>query len=499
MRAIHLRRSRLQTLGALALAALLVVPFAGAFQDVAEPRLVSVASAFPTGDRGTSIVLIEHIVPRETRAGIPFEYRLRLTNLTAGELREMVLQFDWAPSMDVRGFDKQPTRRDARSATWEIIALRPQATLTLSMNAICGQVGESAGCAKISFAGQVCAPIRAVQPALELVKSAPPAAMVCDEIPLRYVVSNPGSGAATRVRIGDPLPNGWTTREGSPDVGVDVGTLAPGESKQFTVIARAAATGSFESTATAISAEELRAQSAAGTRVVRPALRVSQSVPGERYVGRPAKVEITVENTGDADARDTVVFAPLPNGAQFVNASDNGQFGGGGVQWNLGTLPPAGRRSISFTLGTSAIGQFNLPVSAKAYCAEGQAEAPLLVRGIPAILLEVIDIEDPIEVGQNEVYEIQVTNQGSAADTNIRIAATVPGEATPVSGEGPTRGTVAGQQVVFDPLPSLAPKARVVYRVTVRGNQVGDVRFKVSMTSDETATPVEETESTRIY
>ncbi len=469
------------------------------FQDAGDSRLVSVASAFPTGDRNTSAVLIEHIVPRETRAGVPFDYRLRLTNLTSSELREMVLRFEWAPSLDVRGFDKQPTHRDARSATWEIIALRPQATLTLVMNATCGQVGESVGCAKISFAGQVCAPIRAVQPALELVKSAPPVVLVCDEIPLRYVVSNPGSGAATRVRIGDPLPDGWTTREGSPDVGIDVGTLAPGEAKQFTVIARAATTGSFESTATAITAEELRAQSGAGTRIVRPVLRVSQRLPGERYVGRPAKVEITVENTGDADARETVVFAPLPNGAQFVNASDNGQAVGGGVQWNLGSLAPGRGRSVHYTLGTSAIGQFTLPVTVKAYCAEGEAQSPLLVRGIPAILLEVIDIEDPIEVGQNEVYEIQVTNQGSAADTNIRISATVPNEATPLSGEGATRGTVAGQQVVFDPLPSLAPKARAVFRVTVRGNQIGDVRFKVSMTSDETTTPVEETESTRIY
>ena len=44
------------------------------------------------------------------------------------------------------------------------------------------------------------------------------------------------------------------------------------------------------------------------------------------------------------------------------------------------------------------------------------------VVGVPAILLEVVDVEDPVEVGKEAVYDIKVTNQGSAIGTNIRIS-----------------------------------------------------------------------------
>lgn len=56
-----------------------------------------------------------------------------------------------------------------------------------------------------------------------------------------------------------------------------------------------------------------------------------------------------------------------------------------------------------------------------------------------------------------------------------------------------------GRKVAFAPLPELAPQDRATYRVIVRGTQTGDVRFKVSMTSDQVDSPVEEIESAHIY
>jgi len=131
--------------------------------------------------------------------------------------------------------------------------------------------------------------------------------------------------------------------------------------------------------------------------------------------------------------------------------------------------------------------------------ADASASAPLLVEGIPAVLLEVIDIDDPIELDTNETYEIKVINQGSADGTNIVIECVVPVEQVFVSGKGPTPSRLEGDRIIFAPLPSLAPKAEAVYRVIVKGTQEGDVRFKVNLTSDQLERPVEETESTHIY
>ncbi|MCZ6698173.1 MAG: hypothetical protein O7D94_04500, partial [Planctomycetota bacterium] len=121
------------------------------------------------------------------------------------------------------------------------------------------------------------------------------------------------------------------------------------------------------------------------------------------------------------------------------------------------------------------------------------------VEGIPAILLECVDNPDPIEIDGNVTYTITVTNQGSAVGTNIAIVCTLPKEQEHVSSTGPTKAVSKGKKVTFAPLATLAPKASVVYKVTVKGIAEGDVRFKVSLNSDQMTSPAEETESTRIY
>ncbi|MBN2447307.1 MAG: DUF11 domain-containing protein, partial [Phycisphaerae bacterium] len=215
--------------------------------------------------------------------------------------------------------------------------------------------------------------------------------------------------------------------------------------------------------------------------------------------GRPATFDLTVRNTGDTPATNTMLTDTLPAGTSFVSASAGGQFSGGRVSWALGTLGVGESRSVSLTVGTNQIGSLLNTASVRAYCAEADAQAVLEVRGIPAILLEVIDLADPIELGANETYEITVLNQGSAPDTNIVVACVLPPEQEYVSATGPTQASTDGKAVTFSPLPSLAPKATAKYRVVVKGTQVGDVRFRLSLTSDQLESPVSETESTHIY
>ena len=119
--------------------------------------------------------------------------------------------------------------------------------------------------------------------------------------------------------------------------------------------------------------------------------------------------------------------------------------------------------------------------------------------GIAAILLEVIDVTDPIEIGDNETYEIAVTNQGSDYSTNIRITCTLEDTMQYVSSSGPTKGTLDAKTVTFDPLASLAPKAKTTWKVVVKALSAGDVRFKVEMIEDCLKRPVEETEATNFY
>lgn len=496
MKASPALRSRVARVLVLAVVGALAAPTVA---QTADRRFLQQTVAYPTGSASTSIVLLEHFFPAELRAGRDFDYIFRLTNLTRADLQGLVLTIEMPPDVDVKGYEVAPTRESGQTFIWEVPQLRAEQSLNFRLRAVASRVGDVVACATLAFRTSSCAAARVVQPGLELLKAAPPEATPCDRIPLRFQVYNPGSGVAQNVVIRDTLPRGWQTEDAKPEILINVGDLAPGQAKEAVVFVRAGALGMFDNVATATAADGLSSQARASTRIVRCNLRVTQTVPDVRYLGRSARVDVTVENIGDAPARDAQLTSQLPAGLSVLAASDNGRLSGSAVSWALGTLAPGERRTVNLTIDTRQIGNFNTISTARAYCCESSAEAPLAVRGVPAILLEVVDLDDPIEVGANNTYEISVLNQGSADGTNVQITCVLPAEQEFVSADGPTRGTITGKEVTFAPIPVLAPKQTAKYRVVVRGIGTGDVRFRVTMNSDQLRQPVEETESTYIY
>jgi uncharacterized repeat protein (TIGR01451 family) len=226
---------------------------------------------------------------------------------------------------------------------------------------------------------------------------------------------------------------------------------------------------------------------------------VTKDAPQARYVGRPIKYDITVSNNGEAPAKNTVLRETFSKNVQFVSASDNGKVEGSEVMWSLGTLQPGQSKTVELTVKANSTGAVSAQAKARAYCGADEANISTEVEGIPAILLETIDMADPIEVGARETYQITVTNQGSAVDRNVQIVATLPAEQEYISSDGPTKASVSGKTVTFEPLRELQPGRQAVWKVHVKGTGEGDVRFRTQLTSDMMTSPAEETESTHIY
>jgi uncharacterized repeat protein (TIGR01451 family) len=455
---------------------------------------------YPTGERATSIIALEREVPEQVRRGDTFNYKIRIKNLTKSPIFGVALTERIAPGIKVEAIDPAPASRSGNSATWRWEKLGPQQAVTLGVRGASDGPDALSCCATVTLSTMVCSETRLVQPELALVKQLPQEVVLCEPIPMRLVVRNTGSGVARNVQIVDDLPEGWKTEEGRTQVSIAAGDLKAGEDQEFRVNLRSERTGTFTNTARATEDGGLSAEATASTAVRKPVLRVSKSCPNFRYVGRPAKIEITVTNDGDVPARDTVLTDTLPAGVELVSTTRSGRTGPANVvTWRLGTLAPGASETVSLTLKPLRIGSLRNTAVAKAYCAEASDECSMVVKGIPAILLEMIDVEDPDEVGTTDTYVITVTNQGSADGTNIRIVCEVQPEAEFVSANAPVGHKVDGRTVTFDPLPSLSPKAKAVYQVTVKGIKAGDTRFRIQLTSDQTTSPVEETESTRFY
>ncbi len=236
------------------------------------------------------------------------------------------------------------------------------------------------------------------------------------------------------------------------------------------------------------------AQAATGA----PNVELTKKCPTLRYLGRDATFELTVTNRGSGRANNVVVTDSIPATVEFLSADNGGQREGGNVVWRLGALNPGETKTLKVQVRCNQIATVKNTATVS-YCAEAMAACEFPVKGIPAILLECVDDPDPIEVGGQLTYTIEVTNQGTETGTNIRIVCTLPAEQEFVKAGGVAQAAAEGKTIKFAPVATIAPKAKIQYTVTVKGVKAADSRFRVELTSDQITSPVTETESTHIY
>jgi len=387
---------------------------------------------------------------------------------------------------------------------WNIGKLEPKGSRTISVQAMATNTGALSTCSTVSYDSSACAKINVVEPKLELAKQAPSEILACDRIPLKYVIKNTGSGVACEIAIEEKLQAGLTTAEGGNTVSFKLASLAAGESKEFEAMVDATKTGEYSGKAMASAADLPKVESDVTKTVVKkPVLSFDNSYPNQQYIGRPMSYDITIKNTGDGIAQDTVVVASVPENVKFMNATEGGNFthmSPGKVTWNIGSLAPNASKTVKMALSSEQLGEVSTTTIANAKCAEAvSSSGKTIVAGISAILLEVVDSPDPIELGQNVTYTVSVTNQGSATDTAIRINCMLEKGMEYVSSSGPTKATVDAGKIGFDALSSLAPQAKVEWKIIVKALDAGDMRFTATMNSGQLTRPVEETEATKFY
>jgi len=260
---------------------------------------------------------------------------------------------------------------------------------------------------------------------------------------------------------------------------------------------RAAARGKFCNTAVAESSNAGKVTDDACTTVLQPGLKIVKTGDKERFLPRNADYKITVSNTGDTTLSEVVVTDTAPAGTSIASAS-GATVTGNQATWRLATLGKGETRSFDVVLSTPTAGSYCNTVSVVAAGGlRDQAEACTVWRGISALLLEKADDPDPIQVGETTTYTVRVTNQGTAADTNVKMVVQFPAEVTPVSADN--GGVVSGRTVTFPPFARLASKQTFEYRIKAKGEKAGDARVTFIRTSDGTPAPTTAEESTRVY
>lgn len=236
-----------------------------------------------------------------------------------------------------------------------------------------------------------------------------------------------------------------------------------------------------------------------GGKELKPALALECTAPDETLAGRPVEACLSLKNTGTGVEPRATVRLAVPPGALPTRASEGGALSDAEVTWEIAGLKPGASQRVCAVFAARQPGVLEFRASASGTVTPAvQSSCSGAIIGVPAILLEVIDLEDPVEVGQEVVYEIKVTNQGTAPGTNIRLSCVLPPGEEFVSGSGAT-AVQSSPSVAMDVLPALAPKAVAAWRLVVKARAASDARFKVILSSDQFREPIEEVESTQLY
>lgn len=477
----------------------LPIPAPTGLVAVTAPGSSVISRTYPWPECG--IVQLDKIMPNEVGLNRSFNYTIKITNLTESKLTDIIIT-EYLPDNFKYMSSNPSAKHEENRLIWDIPTLGPKARQQYTVS------GMATYTAPLKYSSTVITPvipatavIEVIQPELKLTKSAPAEVLLCDLIPVRFVVSNSGTGSIQNVKIVENLPAGLRTTDGKSQLVFDAGTLGASQSRQFTAELRATQTGTFVSSAVASSTTGLRVESAATTTSVgMPILTISKTGPERLYIGRPASYEITIRNNSNVSAKNAILEDTIPAGVTGVKATAGAKLSGSKLVWEFGTLESNSSKNVRVTYTPIKAGTLINTATASAYCAEAVTSTMrTIVTGIPALSLEVVDIEDPIRIGNRATYVIRVENQGSAAATNIRIVCILENNVQYLSSAGATAGSRDGQTVRFFPLGSLAPKATAAWRVVVEAVSQGDVRFKTIMNADQLSRPVEETESTHIY
>ncbi|MDH3256546.1 MAG: hypothetical protein OEM27_02920 [Nitrospinota bacterium] len=480
----------------------------------AESGWTTASMSYPTGIESTSNIRVDKHFPNTVLKGQPYTYDINVTNLTNLDL-ENVNIVETFPA-DFETISTEPVIFDSSGdkVAWALGKLPAKSTRVIKVTGKANSTDDIPCCTEANFkAPALCLKTAVVDSGLALSLKAPEQKLMCDQIPLEYTVKNTGTSDLRDVMVSSTLPENVIAEDGGNIVSHRIGHLAPGQEQKILTTVQAKAPGEYSfggsssgvpniSNSAAGTVSNITADSnAATTNVSKPQLSIkSVGAEDKQYIGRPISYDFEVTNTGDVNAESAMLAAAIPANAAFKSANSAGSFSQAtrAVTWDLGTLKPNDSKTVSMTLSGYEAGNAVAKAEANAMCADVvYASQSNPVVGVPALLLELVDLSDPLSVGDTTIYQVTVTNQGTGPATNVALVGGFEDMSyITSSGHTPIRNLDKG--LAFGTF-SLDPKESVNWQIQLKADQVGDQRFKLMMKSDQMTRPVEETESTTIY
>ncbi|MGQ9505211.1 MAG: hypothetical protein ACUVQG_10650 [Thermogutta sp.] len=237
----------------------------------------------------------------------------------------------------------------------------------------------------------------------------------------RMVVRNSGAITIPKAEIHDPIPWGIRVLRTNPSAAQGsqgtlvwtVGPLKPGDETVLEIEVMPLQEGEIGSVTTVL----LHAQASARTKCTRPQLVVKTQVPPQVMLNDQVPVTITVSNTGSGVATNVVLEEHVPPELRHPAGNE--------LENALGDLKPRESRQVQLKLEAVRAGNAVNRLIARAdgnLRVEDQATIQVLAPQIE------VTVDGPSRrfLDREAIYQIAITNRGTAPAKNVRLTASLP-------------------------------------------------------------------------
>jgi len=384
---------------------------------------------------------------------------------------------------------------------WGIDSLAAGEETVISVKLIPTERGKIETDARVRFSNTAKNSFTVAEPMLALKVEGPKEVLVGDPAAHNVLITNPGTGVATNVKIEALIPKGLEHIKGERLV-MDLGSLNPGETRNIRLACAAVTGGNHKIQVRAIADADLSESAASEVTVIAPQLEAAIDGPGLRYLGRNGVFHVHVTNDGSVATDNVRVLHKIPEGFDFVSAGTGATHDTANklLSWYVGHLEPGQKADLEVTLVAAKAGEFTHYIRATSESgAVNDSQLATRVEGSPALVLSIRDLEDPVEVGVETAYEIKVKNEGSAAASNVGLTLELPQGMAFLEATGPADHAAEKGLVTFHPVAELGPGKSATFTLKVKGQASGNIRLRSRLTSDSIEEPIVADEQTKFY
>ena len=449
---------------------------------------------------GTPSVSVEWVKQGEITVGQECSCNLLVKNTGKISARAVVVDATFPSSVRLTQTNPEPAVF-ADHLEWSIPELAAGEERTIHISMIPSQRGDLATTAHVRFTGTAASVFKVAEPLLKVTTTAPNEVIIGDPLVQTVTLTNPGTGVAQHVKIQIATPEGLEATRGK-NAAIEIGSLNPGESRTMRLSLTAIAGGKQTLSVEATADSGLSESAEATVNVIAPSLSLAMEGPSLRYAGRDARYTLSITNEGQAATNNIRVTHRIPKGFKFVKADKGGTFDAdtSSVNWFIGHLEPQQSAQVKLNLQAIELGQFDHQAFVTAeHGVTAKSVATTKVEGSASLVMEIQDLDDPVEIGQETAYEVRISNTGSKAAVNVGLTFELPNGVELVKVEAVTQHLAKSGLILFNDLPQLAPGKTALFRIHVRGTTEGNQRVRARLTSESIEQELISEELTKFY